>query len=1149
MSSIRHPFRLSRALAADLAVAAIFGVVAWLCLALARSQSPVAIVWLPNALLVGVFLQSTKMRGRLLGLSVATLLTAGLLSAGLSATQVVVRTSINMAEVLIVTLGMQRVGRASGLNSLRQLGRFTVLSIAAPFALSSLMIVAFWSSGVAFALATGFTWAGAHALGLILLTPIVCVVHDTLVGKRDDMQARRREIATFTIISFTLAVLLFSQSRYPLLFLTGPVVMLAALRLGRLGAAVTVVVLALVASVATYFDLGPITLVRGGAHERMLVLQLFLAANFCLGLPVAAILRRLERTQNDLRVRNDNAQAMLANMQEVLYRVDTDGRWSFLNPAWQRLTGVPVAEALGTPIRDVIHPADLPILADMQRRFLARTLEGQVGRLRIIRRDGAIRHVDVSARMLFDAGGAPESTVGSLNDVTDRLAFEQALKESEHRFQTLADLAPVGIFRTDAAGGLTYANRAWYVLAGLTPDEAAGDGWASAVHPDDRAKVFADWQATAATSGNFRGEFRFVHADGTQIWADAMSAVERDLFACPVGHIGVTIDISERTFAAAALADSETQLRLLASNATDAVFRLTLDGTCLYASPSVRDVIGAPPEQLLGASMLSRFHPEDDAIVRGAYQDLARGIIDKMVVSYRSEPVDRPGTWRWLEANCGLVRNPSSGVAQEIIVSIRDVTARKELELQLAAARDAAEIAGAAKSTFLANMSHEIRTPMNGVIGATELLLDGALEPEQRARVQVIADSGRAMMRLLNDILDLSKIDAGQMQIAAEPVDLRHALRGCTKLMAPLAEQKALTLTCEIADAVPPRIQGDGLRLRQIVLNLLGNAVKFTARGSVALRADVLRDAAGEWLEIEVRDTGIGIEPARHAAIFDKFMQSDASTARRFGGSGLGLAIGAQLARLMHGSLRLESAPGEGSRFFLRVPLIAAAGIVTPAAMPVALPAPTASPDIRVLLAEDHEINQMLASAMLKRLGARCVVAADGAAAVAAVEQAQAENDPFALVLMDMQMPEVDGLEATRRLRAAGHTAATLPIVALTANAYADDIDLCLAAGMQAHLAKPLRLADLQQVLDRWGRATTPDCRHVLELLSTLIRRGAFEEATLIEITAHLRTLAASGTSPLADAAAGVEQAVAGCVGDDLPDVLARGLSALTRAA
>ena len=1141
--------RPSRSLLLDLVLAVVFGVVAWSCLAYTRTGSPVALVWLPNALLVGVLIQSSALRLRPIFLCGVALLAAAALTADLTPLQIAIRASVNMAEVLIIVAAMRGPGRHPGLDSLRQLARFTGTALLAPVCLSALIVATFWSHGVEYALTTGINWAAAHTLGLLLVSPLVCAGADAIRQHDDVQRIRVIEAVAIGVGALIVAGLLFSQSRYPLLFMTSPVVILAAMRLGRFGAALTVLMLAVVASVATYNGVGPITLVRDNADGRMLVLQLFLAANFCLGLPVAVILRRLQRARNDLRTRADNAQAMLANMQEVLYRIDTEGRWIFLNPAWEQLTGTPVPDALGTHVRDQIHPADRVIVDEWRTRYAARTLNGPIGRLRIIRRDGAIRHVDVSARTLFDEAGKPVSIVGSIHDVTDRLAFEQALRESERRFQTLADLAPVGIFRTDTRGGLTYANRAWYALAGQTPEQAAGDGWADAVHSGDRKRVFDDWQATAGAFGTYRGEFRFAHADGSLLWVDAMSAVERDLFGCPIGHIGVTIDISERTFAAAALADSEAQLRLLASNATDAVFRLALDGTCLYASPSVRDVIGAAPEQLLGASMLDRFHPEDDAIVQQAYRDLARGIIDKMVISYRSKPLDRPDTWRWLEANCGLVRNPASGAAQEIIVSIRDVTARKELELQLASARDAAEIAGAAKANFLANMSHEIRTPMNGVIGATELLLDGDLAPDQRARVQVIADSGRAMMRLLNDILDLSKIDAGQMRLASEPVDLRHALRGCAKLMAPLAEQKGLALGCEFGEALPPRIMGDGLRLRQIVLNLLGNAVKFTDTGAVTLRVDTVVDGGSEWLEVEVRDTGIGIEPSRQAAIFDKFMQSDAGTAHRYGGSGLGLSIGAQLARLMHGSLRLESTPGEGSSFFLRVPLVAAESAEAPAPTVPALPARPSAPDIRVLLAEDHEINQMLASAMLERLGARCTIAQNGAVAVAAVEQAEAEGDPFALVLMDMQMPEVDGLEATRRLRASGRDARALPIVALTANAYADDIDLCLAAGMQAHLAKPLRLAELQQVLDRWGRAATPDCRSVLESLSTLIRRGAFEERTLIEISAHLRTLAASGTSPLAHAAADVEQAVSGCIGDDLPAVLEQGLRMLTCAA
>jgi PAS domain S-box-containing protein len=517
----------------------------------------------------------------------------------------------------------------------------------------------------------------------------------------------------------------------------------------------------------------------------------------------------------------------------------------------------------------------------------------------------------------------------------------------------------------------------------------------------------------------------------------------------------------------------EAELALLAMNATDAVLRFDLDGRIIYASPSTEPVLGVEPAHVLGRQIGFGVSPEHRGEMFEFQHLLTTGEVERGVITYRTQALDEAAPAQWIEAHCGLVRDPATGAPSEIIASLRDVTRRKELEQALEAARERAEAAMEAKSSFLANMSHEIRTPMNGVLGFADLLLASDLPPEQHRQAQLIVDSSRAMMRLLNDILDLSKIEAGQMQVSAERVDLAHALKGCIKLIEPAAAQKGLELRFDIDPTLPRFAVVDGLRLRQIALNLLGNAVKFTERGGVTLSARRAEGPDGTpRIDIAVADTGIGIPPDRHAAIFEQFVQAEQSTARRYGGTGLGLAISSRLASLMGGELGLRSKEGEGSVFTLCLPLTAAEGADSTAAAPSAAQGPARS--LHVLVAEDHDVNQLLMQEMLGRLGHRVTIVADGARAVELVAAAETGTEPFDLVLMDMQMPILDGIGATRAIRAAGIPADELPILALTANAYADDIAACIEAGMQAHLAKPIQLAELAAAIDRWTSAAPP---------------------------------------------------------------------------
>jgi signal transduction histidine kinase/ActR/RegA family two-component response regulator len=410
---------------------------------------------------------------------------------------------------------------------------------------------------------------------------------------------------------------------------------------------------------------------------------------------------------------------------------------------------------------------------------------------------------------------------------------------------------------------------------------------------------------------------------------------------------------------------------------------------------------------------------------------------------------------------------------------------------EIDAARHAADEANAAKSRFLAHMSHEIRTPMHGVLGMTELLARTPLDATQSRYAHTIARSGQALMAILNDILDLSKIEAGKLQIEARRFDLRDAVQGVLELTMGRATAKGLPLALEVAPEVPAHVVGDALRLQQVLHNLVGNAIKFTRSGRVVVAVGP-GSGTGRW-RFAVSDTGIGIDPERAAHLFDRYAQADGSIARRFGGTGLGLAISRELVELMGGRIEVSSRPGEGSTFAFELPLAAAGATADAeaggapsrrreliarsldAAPAPAPPVPAGDPPAQataVLLVEDNPVNVLYAEAVLRASGAEVTVASDGLEAVEAVREGA-----FELILMDCHMPGLDGLAATQSIRAleAGLGRPRTPIVALSASAMTDERERCLEAGMDDFLAKPFRAEELQARVAHWTAAVSPE--------------------------------------------------------------------------
>jgi PAS domain S-box-containing protein len=671
----------------------------------------------------------------------------------------------------------------------------------------------------------------------------------------------------------------------------------------------------------------------------------------------------------------------------------------------------------------------------------------------------------------------------------ERQGKEQALRAQAEELKLLTramEQSPAAIIITDPAGNIRYVNPKFESVSGYAAAEVIGRNprlLSSGDKSPDEYKAL--WQ-TITSGGTWHGEFTNRRKNGALFRERASISPVFDEAGQLLHFIAIKEDISEQVRAAEALRDSESRMAVILDSVDAYIYIKGLDYRYQYANRKVCELFGRPLAGIVGGEDCEFF----DAATAANLRRNDRRVIEngqRVVEEEVNTTVDGRITSAYLSIKIPL-RDADGGICALCGIST-DITTRKQAEaeleqyrhhlealvasrtVELAEARDSAEAASRAKGTFLANMSHEIRTPMNAIIGLTHLLQNEVQEPQLLERLGKIGQSARHLLHVINDILDLSKIEAGRLTLAEADFSPRALIADVFSMLDEPAAAKGLLLRSAMADSVPDRLCGDPLRLQQALVNFVGNAVKFSERGAIEVRLSASEpDAGSVLLRIEVEDQGIGLSGEQQAQLFKAFSQADASMTRRFGGTGLGLAINHHLAHLMGGEVGVRSAPGLGSLFWMTARLGlgqsgGAAAAEPPCETPPEEQIAAAFGGRRILLAEDEPINQEITRELLAIAGLQVEVVDNGAAAVDRVRDCA----DYALVLMDMQMPVMNGLDATRAIRAMPDRAG-LPVLAMTANAFDEDRQNCLAAGMNDHIGKPVDPEALYRTLLAWLR-------------------------------------------------------------------------------
>ena len=807
----------------------------------------------------------------------------------------------------------------------------------------------------------------------------------------------------------------------------------------------------------------------------------------CVGITIENITDR-RRAEISLQERERQYRALIESSNDLIWSCDSEARWTFVNPAAQRILGYSPEEMIGRPFTEFMTPEQARkdtavfsgILATGEERFAYET--------EYICKDGRTVTLSFNSILFRDTRGTLLGTTGTATDITERKRAEEALRQSEERFALAVRGTDDGLWDWDIRTNESYYSPRFAEILGYAEDELSPDyqSFSSHLYEDDRKHVEAAIRDHLENRSPYAVEFRIRTKNGECRWVSAGAQAQWDKAGRPLRMAGSIRDITDRKQIEESLRASEERFRQSIINAPIPIMMHADDGEVLQISQKWTELTGYTLDEI----------PTVTDWTRKAYGEKSLTVNDRIKQLYETEDAadgeylltTKAGETRIWEFSSSLPGSLQDGRQLSISTAI-DITQRKrdEEELrryaqdvnearqrieeqamtlatqtaELQSAKEAAEQASLAKSEFLANMSHEIRTPMNGVMGMTGLLLDTSLSPEQKDYAETVRRSADALLTIINDILDFSKIEAGKLTIEPIPFDLQAAVEETSELLAPKAVEQGIELILRYAPGVPHHLVGDPGRIRQIITNLVGNAIKFTHAGHVLMNVECVSQKENRALiQVSIQDTGIGIPEEKLDHLFDKFTQADTSTTRQYGGTGLGLAISKQLVELMGGKVWAESIHGAGSTFHFTLTLpVGSQELVRHS------PGPDFN-QIRVLIVHSHAVICTVLSEKLTSWGLRNDHSVSSSETLRLLREAHATQDPYHVVLLSYDLEDGDG-EALGRMLKADPLLKDTVLIMLTAAGLRGDAQRLGAAGFSAYVTKPIRPSQLRDTLAR----------------------------------------------------------------------------------